>query len=139
MKYRHQHDLNGCGIACLANLLDTDYQIIKSEFELAFYKINRGVKVTDIVRYLATKNLKYKVTYINLKKLSEVQIQTFIFQNNSIILLQRSDKYPIGHYLLRVETGWIDPWYNLPIIDNVYAQIRTELPGVPMYVIAHTY
>ena len=70
MTYQHQKDINGCGIACLANTLIT-----------------------------------------------------------------KSEKYPVGHYLLRTKNGWIDPWHNLPSIDNVQASIRKTLPTNTWYVI----
>lgn len=44
-KLRHQKDLNGCGIACLANLLDKSYDWVKKDFENKFYKIEKGIKV----------------------------------------------------------------------------------------------
>ena len=32
-KFQHQKDLNGCGIACLANLLNKQYDAVKKDFE----------------------------------------------------------------------------------------------------------
>jgi predicted double-glycine peptidase len=63
-KLIHQHDINGCGIATMANLLNIDYQTIKKEFEDGFYPITKGVKVSDIVKFLKIKGLNYKVNHI---------------------------------------------------------------------------
>ena len=71
-KYIHQHDINGCGIATMANLLNLTYQEVKKEFEANFYPIIRGVKVTDIVRYLKLKGMNYKVQHINEKKIPNI-------------------------------------------------------------------
>jgi hypothetical protein len=55
--------------------------------------------------------------------------------SNSITLIVKSEKYPVGHYLLRTKEGWVDSWYNLPSIDNVHAGIRKKLPSNPWYVL----
>ncbi len=39
-KLIHQKDLNGCGIACLSNLLKKDYDIIKVNFSITANYIN---------------------------------------------------------------------------------------------------
>ncbi len=134
-KYQHQKDLNGCGIACLANLLDIEYDIVKKDFEKKFYKINRGVNIADMVRYLETRGLKYKSKFFNRRNFDKDEANKYSRLNNSITLIVKSEKYPAGHYLLRVEDGWVDPWYNLPSIDNVYAGVRKKLPNDPWYVL----
>ena len=131
----YQHDINGCGIAVLANLLESDYSTIKSDFENFFYPINRGIKVFDVVKYLETKSFHYETKFINPKKLSDEEGLNIAKTINSITLIRKSNKYPIGHYLLRTKEGWIDPWFNLPSIDNVHAGIREDLPNPAMYVI----
>jgi hypothetical protein len=49
----------------------------------------------------------------------------------SITLIQKSEKYPVGHYLVRKNNKWIDSWLNYPSINNVHAGERIELPGYP--------
>ena len=133
---QHQKDLNGCGIACLSNLLDKPYDVVKKDFESKFYTIERGVTMFDIVNYLKTQGLEYKSKFFNhSKKLNLNEANKYSRINNSITLITKSSKYPIGHYLLRTKSGWIDPWFNLPSIDNVRAGIRKELPNAPWYVL----
>ena len=142
-KYQHQKDMNGCGIACMANLLSMSYDEVKMDFENKFYKIDRGVNIADIVRYLDTKGLKYKSKFFkrtnnNLqsgKVLSGVERDKYSKLLGSITLIVKSDKYPIGHYLFRIKNGWVDPWLDLPSIDNVRAGVRDELPDDPWYVL----
>ncbi len=134
-EYQHQHDLNGCGIACLANLLNKEYLEIKSDFENNFYKVDKGIKVSDLVKYLNSKGLNYAVKFCNTKRDVTPESVSLASKLNSITLIRKSKKYPIGHYLLKVETGWVDPWMNLPSIHNVYAGIRKELPEKPWYII----
>lgn len=137
-KFQHQKDLNGCGIACLSNLLNRSYDQIKKDFESKFYTIERGIKIFDIVNYLETQKLKYKSKFFNKNKkykLNKAEADKFSKIENSITLITKSKKYPAGHYLLRTKKGWIDPWYNLPSIDNVRAGIRKELPDNPWHVL----
>ncbi len=138
MKPQHQKDLNGCGIACLANLLDKDYDIVKKDFEKKFYTIEKGTKMFDIVNYLKTQKLNYKSKFFNQNKkykLNKVEADKFSRIPGSITLIAKNEKYPIGHYLLRTKNGWIDPWYDFPSIDNVKVGVRKELPGNPWYVL----
>lgn len=137
-KFQHQKDLNGCGVACLANLLQQDYDLVKKEFEKKFYNIKKGVNVSDLVRFLEIKNLKYKNKFFNQNKkykLKPLEAQKYSKVFGSITLIFKNEKYPIGHYLLRVKNGWVDPWVNYPSIDNVHAGIIKKLPGDPWYVI----
>ena len=155
-KYQHQKDINGCGIACIANLLSLSYDEVKIDFENIFYKIDKGVNIADIVRYLDTKGLKYKSKFfkrtnslsagdsgkLNRKILDEASVikmredmNKYSKISGSITLITKNEKYPIGHYLLRIKDGWIDPWLDLPSIDNVRAGVRDELPDDPWYVL----
>lgn len=137
MKYQHQKDINGCGIACLANLLNKPYDKIKSDFERKFYPITKGIKVFDMVNYLKGLGLNYELKFFNQnpKHFNKTEADKFSKIPNSITLIVKSEKYPVGHYLLRTKSGWIDPWHNLPSIDNVKAATRKTLPTNPWYVI----
>lgn len=134
-KLQHQKDLNGCGIACLANLLDKPYDTVKKDFEKKFYTIERGVKIFDIVNYLKTQKLEYKSKFFNHNKFNKEEADKFSKIPGSITLIVKNEKYPIGHYLLRIKNGWVDPWFDLPSIDKVRAGVRKELPGDPWYVL----
>lgn len=64
-KLQHQKDMNGCGIACLANLLNKPYATVKKDFESKFYTIEKGTKMFDLVSYLNSKGLNYKSKFFN--------------------------------------------------------------------------
>lgn len=136
---QHQKDLNGCGIACMSNLLDKPYDTIKKDFETKFYCIDKGIKVFDIVEYLKTHNLNYQSKFFNQNKkykFNKAEAEKFAKIEKSITLIVKSKKYPVGHYLLRTKVGWVDPWFNFPSIDNVRAGLREELPDKPWYVLS---
>lgn len=135
-QYTHQHDINGCGIACLANLLNKDYQTVKKDFENKFYKIDRGIKVFDMANYLNDLGKNYKTKFFNTnKEFTQKDFNSFSKIEGSITLIRKSNKYPVGHYLLRVKEGWVDSWFNLPSINNVYADVRKTLPEDPWYIV----
>ena len=133
--YQHQKDIDGCGIACLANLLGKDYNLIKKDFEKKFYPIDKGINIADMVRYLQTHKLNYTSKFFNKKNYDALEASRYSKIENSITLIVKSEKYPVGHYLLRNKDGWVDPWYNLPSIDNVHAGLRKKLPNNPWYVL----
>lgn len=137
-KFQHQKDLYGCGIACFANLLNEDYGKIKKDFEKKFYTIERGIRTADILKYLKDHGLNYKSKFFSQNKKnkqSKEEAKKFSKIVNSITLIAKSKRHPVGHYLLRVKNGWIDPWYDYPSIDNVKAGIRKKLPSDPWYVL----
>jgi hypothetical protein len=134
-KYQHQHDINGCGLACLANLLDKDYLILKKDFEKKFYSVKWGIAVSDMAKYLATRGHNYTVKFFSEKNYNARAANKCSRIEHSITLIAKNKKYPLGHYLLRTKDGWIDPWYNVPCIDNVHAKLRKRLPNHPHYVI----
>jgi len=132
---QHQKDLKGCGIACMANLLGKPYDSVKNDFEKNFYTIKKGVNIVDMVRYLERSGRNYKSKFFNQKKFSKTEADKFSKIEGSITLVAKSEKYPVGHYLLKAENGWVDPWYNHPSIDKVHAGIRQTLPANPWYVL----
>jgi hypothetical protein len=134
-KYQHQKDINGCGIACLANLLEEDYGAIKEDFETKFYPIKEGIKIFDMIRYLKIKNLNYASKFFNKKGFDPAEANKFSKIKDSITLITKSEKYPMGYYFLRTKEGWVDTWYNFPSIDNVHAGVRNKLPENPWYVL----
>jgi hypothetical protein len=137
MKYQHQKDLNGCGIATISNLVNKPYDKVKSDFEKKFYSIKKGIKVFDMVKYLNGLGLKYELKFFNQnpKHFNKLEADNYSKIKGSITLIFKSGKYPVGHYLLRTKVVWIDPWFNLPNIDNMKAGVRKTLPTNAWYVI----
>ena len=63
-----------------------------------------------------------------------------IYSPGVIVFIARSKQYPNGHFLSRVEKGWMDPWINfskvnLMSMSEAKAGIRKRLPGRPIYAI----
>ena len=100
--------------------------MVKKDFEKKFYPIDKGINIADMVRHLKTNKLDYTSKFFNTKNYNASEANKYSKLENSITLIVKSEKYPVGHYLLRTKNGWIDSWYNLPSIDNVHAGLRKK-------------
>ena len=59
-----------------------------------------------------------------------------VYDEGTIVLIRRSKQYPTGHYLIRHNQHWMDPWINLPYnkdITKAQSGFRVRLPGSAMY------
>lgn len=94
-----QKDQNGCGVACIAFLLDKSYQDTKKLFDsekIASY----GSDCPEMAAALNANNQKY-----SWKKYTGGTIP-----NLSIVYLGPSDYYKTGHYLVKYNNFWMNPW-----------------------------
>ncbi len=127
-----QQDDFGCSVACVANLLGLSYSQALRLFDKPENAKTKGFTCRDIVD--ALNKYDYPTHYKYLKP----KLRSRIYEPGTIAFIARSKKYPAGHYLLRVNSGWADPWINLPIDKNVKkakAGYRKRLPGKPIYAI----
>jgi hypothetical protein len=132
MKYPiKQEDEYGCSVACLANFLNTDYDSTK----LLFDKDKAGTvgyACKEIVNALSKKGIESNYRYL------KPRLRTTIYEDGTIVFIKRCTRYPTGHYLLRSNGKWIDPWVNFQVdknIKNAIAGCRLRLPGKPIYAI----
>jgi len=130
-KYIAQIHPNGCGVACVAQVLAVTYNQA-----LRFFRNGesaaalRGFYRKDIVEALRLAGKNYRFFYINQKN------RGCIYKNGTIVFIAPGRKYPRGHYLVRVKNGWMDPWINRPDVTCGRAGFRRRLPGKPIYGIA---
>lgn len=129
MKAIKQEDPYGCGAACVASVLNISYQEVLNLFTDGRSKSREvGFYCREMVGALEKKGLTYEYRYI--KK----RIRNKIYRTGTIVFVQRSKRYPAGHYLARIDDKWMDPWINFPAI-NVKAGFRKRLPERPIYAI----
>lgn len=121
----------GCGIACFAFATNMTYKQAANYLGQQQASSTRfWVKDLTLVLNLYCK--KYESKYVNTK------VRKLIYKESSIVLIRRSKHYPTGHYLIRYNKQWMDPWINLPVdkeIMNAMSGYRKRLPSSPMYVI----
>ena len=124
-----QEDPMGCGVACVAFILNKTYKETIKLFPNPHDSKTKGFYCKEIIEALKRSNLSYAYKYIKNSKLKRL-----IYNDNSIVYLRRSKKYPAGHYLCRYKNLWMDSWTNFPNEDRK-AGFRKKLPGRPIYVI----
>jgi len=121
----------GCGIACYAFVLGISYK--EAEIRLGSKQAkSERFWVKDLTNALNKAGLGYESKYI------KPHIEPLIYKDGVIVLVGRSKDYPAGHYLVRNENTWMDPWINLPFSRNIHeakSGFRDTLPGVPKYAI----
>ena len=49
----------------------------------------------------------------------------------TIVFIRRCTQYAMGHYLVRVKGGWMNPWVNCPEMIPVKAGLVRKLPAQP--------
>jgi hypothetical protein len=128
-----QKDNFGCSIACVAQILDINYQQAKKLFPNNHKAGTAGFICREIILALKKANLNYYYHYIKPKYRNK------IYKNKNLVFLKRSKKYPSGHYLARLNNQWFDPWINFnedQNIKNAKAGLRKRLPEKPIYLIS---
>ena len=125
--YCAQEDIYGCAIAAVANVCQISYAESKYFFE-PYYATSRGYYCRDVIR--AFEQIGYQYKFTSARK----------YHGNfpyGTIVYVRSDDIPAGHYLARVDSGWVDSWINMlePGNLNVKVGIRKSLPGRIIWVI----
>ena len=118
----------GCGVACFAFVCNMTF-----EEAVVFlgkeYSVKHGWRPSDLVSALGRFGLSYKNHYVRRKDVDD-------YPRGSIVLIERSDDYPVGHYLTLTARGWMDPWINLSETKDIHkakSGFRNELPGKAMY------
>ncbi len=124
-----QRDNFGCGIACLAFITNRPYGQIAAELGEKKAK-TEGFFCRELVTYLKSLGYQAEYHYLNQKWRKR------IYQEKTIVFLKRSKNFPFGHYLVRDQALWMDPWINFPKeknLEKAKAGFRKRLPGKPIY------
>lgn len=119
----------GCGIACFAFAMQITYK------QAAKYLGNEQANsarfwIKDFTATLNGAGKKYQSKYV------KPHLRREIYNEGAIVLIRRAKHYPSGHYLIRHNGQWMDPWINLPFdkdIRHAKSGFRKRLPGSPMY------
>jgi hypothetical protein len=129
MKSITQEDTFGCSLACIAFLLDKNYQeIVKLAGQDQAH--TKGFYCKELVQLLAKLGESYTYKYL------KPRFKRKIYLDKVIVFIKRSKKYPSGHYLARLNNLWMDPWINFQQgakVENAKSGFRKRLPGRPIY------
>ena len=128
MKAVKQEHFFGCAVACVATILKISYKNTLKSFDDGNERAKfRGFYCREIITALKTYGLNYALKYVGRRKHHKYPLGT-------IIHIKKSKKYPVGHYLVCTENGWMDSWINFPKLD-ARASFRKRLPGKPVYAV----
>ncbi len=119
----------GCGAACVAFVLKKNYSEVIHVLGKVKAK-SKGFYCKDIIKVLAKFGLVYSYKYLKPK------LKRKIYKSGIIVFIKRSRRYPTGHYLVRYEGLWMDPWINYQenrSIQGAESGFRKKLPGIPIY------
>lgn len=119
----------GCGAACLAFVSGTSYEEVVKRSRKK--KVDQGgYYCKELVNLSRKLGLYYRYKYLSPRVVRK------IYQEGVIIYIKRSKRYPAGHYLVRYQGFWMDPWINFPSnqrIREAKSGFRQRLPGKPIY------
>jgi hypothetical protein len=112
----------GCAVACVAFRCGISYtraHRLFSQRELAW---PRGYYCGDVVAALAAAGYDYAFAVFD-----EAIHAPLLKVRGSIVFIDSCAAYPAGHYLIRAERGWMNPWTNFPRMLPVRAGFRRRL------------
>jgi hypothetical protein len=121
---------NGCGIACFAFVAGLTYKDAELFLGEEQAKSNRFI-LKHFREELNRFGLNYESKHIR-------PAQTIEPVEGMIVLLRRSEQFPVGHYLAFHNGKWMDPRINLEadrMFHNPVSGFRDVLPGQAMYVL----
>ena len=119
----------GCGVACVAYALRQSYGSALRRFAHPQRAWQGGYFCKDLVAVLNAAGRRYRHCYVRPRH------RSLLHQYGTIVYVQRSRRYPAGHYLIRTERGWMNPWTNFPCIHPVESGFQKRLPGRALYAI----
>ena len=131
MKSITQKHAFGCGAACVAFASRLPYEKIIEV--LGENEANeRGFYCKELVGALQTLGKEYEYKYI------KPHILLCLEKPGTIVFMKRGKIYTAGHFVVRSEKGWMDPWINFSEnqdISKAKSGFRKELPEKPIYAI----
>lgn len=124
-----QEHLMGCGIACVAFVCGVSYAVARRRYFRGLGDADRrGYLCRHIVTALSAAGRRYNYRYLK---------QRMRYPPGTTVFIRRSKRYPVGHYLVKTERGWMDPWLNFDsaacAIRKARSGFRRRLPGKAIY------
>ena len=126
MVYIAQEHEYGCAVACVATILSITYHDALVLFEEKGKVVDTGFYCRDIISAFERVERSYLYYYIKPYK------RKLIYTDETIVYVKKGRIYPAGHYFVRKDGVWIDPWINFPNFP-IKAGARNRLPETPIY------
>jgi hypothetical protein len=127
-----EHPL-GCAVACVAARCAMTYRQALSHFNEPKNAWTRGFYCSEVIAALERAGKNYRS-----EAFDPIRHASALKRDGTILFLGASDRYPAGHYILRTDRGWMNPWINFPRMLPARAGFQTRPPGIPSYVLSET-
>ncbi|MDB5260103.1 MAG: hypothetical protein JWN37_334 [Candidatus Nomurabacteria bacterium] len=124
-----QEHMAGCGIACAAFIEGVGYGDMLKRFK----KGEENASFRGFYAYHIMQILTDPKSYMHCKVVAKNKEE--IHEDGTFVYIAKNKEFPIGHWLVRHNEVWMNPWINYPSIKNVKAGFQNELPGKPVYAI----
>lgn len=102
-----QLDEWGCGVACIASLLGISYE---DAYWLA--RREKGDSIAGGVPGLELHHIAMILQEGGIHVVADWQ-ESEDFPVGTILFVEGPEPYDGGHYILRTQKGWMDPWANI--------------------------
>ncbi len=120
----------GCAVACVASRCAISYQEALALFNRAEHAWTRGYYCDDIVTALARATLHYSFSAFH-----PDSHRLLLDRAGTIVFHEPCTEYPHGHFLLRTQEGWMNPWSNFPQMIPVESAIQEKIGSALAYVV----
>lgn len=124
-----EHSL-GCAVACVASRCQISYESALRLFAEPKLAWVRGYYCTEVIEALRRAGIHYST-----ETFDPSLHQKLLERIGTIVFLEPSELYPVGHYLIRSNKGWMNPWVNFPSMNNVRADFQNTLPNKILFVL----
>lgn len=119
----------GCGVACVAYILDVSYYEALSLFDEPENAKSIGYYCEDIVSAFRKVNRLYDYAEHILEN------SNLLDKENIIVFCPPHNQYLSGHYFAKTDNKWMNPWINCPIIHPTLSGFEQFLPIQPSWII----
>lgn len=121
----------GCGAACVAFVARETYDdiaVMLGKREAT----TRGFRLRELIVALSNLGHSYNAHR------TDGTWRKALNRDGTIVFIERSARYPFGHYLVRYDNKWMDPWVNLVVnrdIRHAKSGFRRRLPGRAQWIL----
>jgi hypothetical protein len=124
----------GCAVACVAARARISYARAHLYFHSRELAWTRGYYCSEVTEALARAGFNYTYNKCSTNENRDL-IARFGERVGTIAFIAPGLFYPVGHFLLRVPGGWMNPWLNFPRIHPLEAGFQPHLVGELSYLI----
>jgi hypothetical protein len=124
-----QNHILGCGVACVASIIGASYARALSLFANPTHAQTKGFYCRDLVAALKKRNKFYAYKFLKSNR------DPILKKPGTIVYTLPNQKYHRGHYLVRTQNGWMNPWVNCPEIASAKSGIVKRLPAKANYAV----